>query len=176
MIVRWLPIFLLFSETLMAADAVQEKIAAKASSLGSETLFQTAGGLLLVLALILVGAWLFKRFGHLSMGARGPIKVLGGVSVGARERVVLIEVESIRLLLGVAPGQVRTLHRLPMDERAFRHAFNLAQDEHRQDKDKQKPESQNPKENSQKPKSQNPKENSQKPKEESHKPEEDNQS
>jgi flagellar biogenesis protein FliO len=49
--------------------------------------------------------------------------------VGARERVVLIEVENTRLLLGVAPGHVRTLHRLPLDERAFRHALNLAQEE-----------------------------------------------
>jgi flagellar protein FliO/FliZ len=130
---RWLPLFLLFSNTLLAADAVQEKIAAKASPLGTESLFQTAGGLLLILALILGGAWLFKRYSHLPMGGKGAIKVLGGASVGPRERVVLIEVDSVRLLLGVAPGQVRTLHRLPMDERAFRHAFKLAKEEYQHD-------------------------------------------
>ncbi len=128
----WLPLGLLFSGSLLAADVAQEKLGVKAANpLGTESLFQTAGGLLLILALILGAAWLFKRYGNLTMGGKGVIKVLGGASVGPRERVVLIEVESTRLLLGVAPGQVRTLHRLPMDERAFRHAFNIAQEERR---------------------------------------------
>ena len=124
-----LPLFALFCDSLAAADAVQEKIAGTTTPLGAESLFQTAGGLLFILALILGGAWLFKRYGSLPMGGKGLVKVIGGASVGARERVVLIEVENTRLLLGVAPGQVRTLHRLPMDERAFRHAFDVAQQE-----------------------------------------------
>jgi flagellar protein FliO/FliZ len=126
---RWLPLLLFFCESLTAADAVKEKIAGTSSPMGAESLFQTAGGLLFILALILGGAWLFKRYGSLPTGGKGLVKVLGGASVGARERVVLIEVENTRLLLGVAPGQVRTLHRLPMDERAFRHAFDVAQQE-----------------------------------------------
>lgn len=129
--IRRLPLSLLglaFSEALLAAEALEEKLGAQASPLGTETLFQTAGGLLFILALILGGAWLFKRYGALPMGGKGVIKILGGASVGARERVVLIEVENVRLLLGVAPGHVRTLHRLPLDERSFRHALNLAEE------------------------------------------------
>ncbi len=127
MSLRWLPFWLLFSESLLAAEAVQEKLGVKtAAPLGTENLLQTAGGLLLILALIFGAAWLFKRYGNLPMGGKGVVKVLGGTSVGARERVVLIEADGVRLLIGVAPGQVRTLHRLPMDERAFKHAFKLA--------------------------------------------------
>ena len=126
---RWLPLLLIFCESVAAADAVKEKIAGTSSPLGAESLFQTVGGLLFILALIFGGAWLFKRYGSLPAGGKGLVKVLGGASVGTRERVVLIEVENTRLLLGVAPGQVRTLHRLPMDERAFRHAFDLAKQE-----------------------------------------------
>ncbi|MEJ2691619.1 MAG: flagellar biosynthetic protein FliO [Candidatus Thiodiazotropha sp.] len=128
---RWLPLVLpglLTSRLLPAAEAAAEKLAVQSSPLGSTTLFQTAGGLLLILGLILGGAWLFKRYGNLPMGGKGVIKVLGGASVGARERVVLIEVENVRLLLGVAPGHVRTLHRLPLDERSFQHAMNLIQE------------------------------------------------
>ena len=132
--IRWLPICLLLCESAWAAE---EKLGAKAGPLGTEGLLQTAGGLLLILFLILGGAWLFKRYGHLPMGGKGVIKMLGGISVGAREKVVLIEVENVRLLLGVAPGHVRTLHRLPLDERSFRHAMNFAQDEPKKEEPQQ---------------------------------------
>ena len=38
------------------------------------------------------------------------MRVLGGVSLGNRERAVLRSVDGTRLLVGVAPGQVRTRH------------------------------------------------------------------
>ena len=44
------------------------------------------------------------------------IQVLGGVSLGPRERAVLISVQGQRLLLGVAPGRVQTLHVLGKEE------------------------------------------------------------
>ncbi|OQX31299.1 MAG: flagellar biosynthetic protein FliO [Candidatus Sedimenticola endophacoides] len=67
-------------------------------------------GLALVVGLILALGWLVRRFGSLPGGGKGVVKVLGGVSLGARERVVLLEVEKTRLLVGVAPGRVQTLH------------------------------------------------------------------
>ena len=131
--IRWLPLGLLFSNTLLAADAVQEKLGVKTSPLGSESLFQTVGGLLLILLLILGGAWLFKRYASLPLGGRGLVKILGGVSVGTRERVVLIEVDDTRLLLGVAPGQVRTLHCLSSQASSFSQALDLAAQQHTAD-------------------------------------------
>jgi flagellar protein FliO/FliZ len=44
------------------------------------------------------------------MAGKGLVTLLGGVSVGPRERVVLLQVDDARLVVGVAPGQVRTLH------------------------------------------------------------------
>ena len=46
-------------------------------------------------------------------GAASLLKVLSGVAVGPRERVVLMEVNDTWLIVGVAPGQVRTLHTMP---------------------------------------------------------------
>ena len=43
------------------------------------------------------------------------MRVVGGASVGTRERVVVVEVEDARLVLGVCPGRVQTLHVLPAD-------------------------------------------------------------
>jgi flagellar protein FliO/FliZ len=47
---------------------------------------------------------------------KGRVNVLGGVSLGAREKAVLLTVEGRRLLVGVAPGQVSTL--MVLDEEA----------------------------------------------------------
>lgn len=76
----------------------------------SGNLLQTTFGLLIVLAVIAAAAWLFKRFGNYQVGVQGKMKIVGGVSLGARERVVLLQVGDNQLLLGVAPGQIRTLH------------------------------------------------------------------
>jgi flagellar protein FliO/FliZ len=111
----------LFSQTLHAADSAQKQLGVNVSPLGAESLMSTVGGLLFVLAIIIGGAWLFKRYSQLPIGGKGIVRVLGGVSVGTRERVVVVEVENQRLLLGVAPGQVRTLHILQGSEQDFQH-------------------------------------------------------
>lgn len=75
-------------------------------------LVQVIFGLIAVLALLLVSAWLLKRYGGRLPGAGGggALRVLGGVSLGARERAVLLQVGDKQLLVGVAPGRVQTLY------------------------------------------------------------------
>jgi flagellar protein FliO/FliZ len=74
------------------------------------SLWQMSLGLLLVLALIVAIAWVLKRSGSFQLAAGGGLRVLGGLSMGSRERVVLIQAGDTQLLLGVAPGRVQTLH------------------------------------------------------------------
>ena len=69
-------------------------------------LLQSFGGLVIVIALILVLAMVFRRFGDAGLGTPGNMKVLGGISVGQRERLVLVQIGSKQLLVGVAPGSV----------------------------------------------------------------------
>ena len=76
-------------------------------------MLQMMVGLLLVLAVIVAIAWLLKRFALNHGTPNGNIKVIAGAAVGQRERVVLVEVNGTWLVLGVAPGQVRTLHTMP---------------------------------------------------------------
>jgi len=130
---RWSPLLLLFTQSLLAVESAEKGLGVKTSPLGSESLLQTTGGLLLILLLIFGGAWLFKRYGNLPLGGKGMVKVLGGASVGARERVVLVEVENTRLLLGVAPGQVRTLYELPAGAESFQRQLAKAQDNRTED-------------------------------------------
>lgn len=72
-------------------------------------------GLALVIGVILAMAWLVRRMGGFQMAGTQQIRLLGGMSLGPREKVVLIQVENKRLILGVAQGQVNTLHVLDGD-------------------------------------------------------------
>ena len=88
-------------------------------------------GLVLILALIIGAAWLLRRFLPLQ-GGDGTIKIIGGLAVGARERLVLVQVEETRLLLGIAPGRVQTLHVLtsPAVKQSFAKTLAIAEGGH----------------------------------------------
>ena len=74
---------------------------------------QVMFGLGMVLAVIAGCAWLLKRMGGMHSGHAGVVKIVGGSSVGQRERVVVVEVAETWLIIGVAPGQVTALHNMP---------------------------------------------------------------
>ncbi|ATE62485.1 flagellar biosynthetic protein FliO [Thauera sinica] len=75
-----------------------------------------AVGLAVVVAVLLACLWAIKRLSAPRGTAASALKVLGAVAVGPRERVVLVGLGDKVLVLGVAPGQVRTLHVLGADE------------------------------------------------------------
>jgi flagellar protein FliO/FliZ len=103
-----------------SASAAEEgaRVASKLAAPGASQAIEAIAGLAAVLALILALGWAVRRFGRLPTGSKGAVRVLGGVALGARERAVLVAVGPTRLLLGVAPGQVRTLHVLPAEPEA----------------------------------------------------------
>lgn len=77
------------------------------------SLFQVLFGLGLVLAAIAGTAWLLRKLAPGQVAASGSLRVVGGVAVGPKERVVLVDVGNERLVLGVAPGHISTLHTMP---------------------------------------------------------------
>lgn len=66
-------------------------------------------GLVIVLAVMAGLAWLLKRMLPGVSGSQAVVKIIGGVSVGSRERVVVVEVADRWIVVGVAPGQVHAL-------------------------------------------------------------------
>lgn len=66
--------------------------------------------LLAVLATIAVLAWALRHLLRVGTGGEGLVQILGSTSLGARERVVLLQVGDDQILVGVAPGRVQTLH------------------------------------------------------------------
>jgi flagellar protein FliO/FliZ len=55
-------------------------------------------------------AWMIKRIGHIQTRSSGTMKILGGVPVSQRERIILLQVGKEQIVVGVAPGQINTLH------------------------------------------------------------------
>ncbi len=84
-------------------------------AVSSGSIVQIIFSLLLVLAAIVLVAWLLKRMNVAQQGSH-LLKVLGGVSIGQRERIVLVEIKDTWLVVGVGPGQIRTLHTLQKAE------------------------------------------------------------
>lgn len=84
----------------------------KAAPVTASTLLQTIFGLIMVLAVILFLGWLLKRSQYFHAAHHGQLKVLGAISLGAREKAVLIQVGEQQILLGVTPQQINTLHTL----------------------------------------------------------------
>ena len=76
-------------------------------------LFQVVIALVIVIAAIAGSAWLMRRFGPTQMGHGGAMRVVGGVMIGPRERLVLVEVNDTWLIIGVAPGHVSPVHSMP---------------------------------------------------------------
>ena len=76
------------------------------------TYVQTTLALALIVAVLLGIAWLARKVSGNKGFGQGDMKIVGGVALGPRERVVLIEVGDEWLVVGVVPGQIRTLHRL----------------------------------------------------------------
>lgn len=111
---RWLAASMLWILPALAvlaaepATATTAPLSAEPVTVGSYV--QMILGLLFVIALIVGLAWMVRRMGHFQTSAAGSLKLLAGLSLGQRERVVLVQVGDTQLLLGVAPGRVAALH------------------------------------------------------------------
>lgn len=75
-------------------------------------IFQVAIGLAIVLAAIFGASWFVKRFGRFPSIPTSKLRVLASLSVGQRERIVLLQVGDEQLLLGVTSQAVQVLHKL----------------------------------------------------------------
>ena len=84
--------------------------------LGAGQIFGLFAGTLFVLAVIAGAAWLMKKFTPRGYGAGGVLRVVAGAAVGQRERVVVVEIGSSWLVVGVAPGSVNLLQQMPRAE------------------------------------------------------------
>lgn len=85
-------------------------------------LSQLVGGLVLVLLAIVILAWFLRRVPGVATPGLGAIRILAVRAIGARERLMLVQVGSEQILIAVTAAGVRHLHTLaqpiepPVDE------------------------------------------------------------
>lgn len=93
---------------------------------GSGSVLKALLALTLVLVAVFGLAWLARKFSP-APHSGSWLRLRGGLAIGTRERVVIVEVNDTWLVVGVAPGQVNVLHTLPrpnevLDERGTTNA------------------------------------------------------
>lgn len=112
------PILRALATALAAATPLGAALAADpagpaAGSVGLSQLAQVLGALALVLVLIFGLALAAQRL-RLGRNANGRhLRVIDALALGARERLLLVDVAGERVLLGVAGGRIERLHVLP---------------------------------------------------------------
>lgn len=105
-------LFLALPLSALAAEPVAQAAAAApvvSSGIGGQ-LTQLVLGLLLVVGLIFVLAWLMRRVQRIGPGNGQVIEMIGSSALGPRDRLVLVQVGEEQILLGITPGRITPLH------------------------------------------------------------------
>ena len=106
-------VFFLALASCIAGTAQAAELAGPASA---SSLLQVLLGLIVVLGLLAGTAWIIRRLGLARPSSASAVKIIGGASIGTRERVVLVEVADQWIVVGVAPGCVNALATMPRQE------------------------------------------------------------
>ena len=100
-----------------AEEGVAAEGSARANSLVSVSPVDVGGsvakvllGLFLVIVAIFASAWFFRRFGSVSSVPSDSLKIVGGLNIGNRERIMLVQVGDKQILVGVTATNIQTLH------------------------------------------------------------------
>jgi len=65
--------------------------------------------LLVVLGVFFLCVWGLRKLSGVNINGTQKMRLLGGLSLGMREKVILLQVGKKQLILGVTPGRIETL-------------------------------------------------------------------
>lgn len=63
-----------------------------------------------VIVVLIFSIFLIKKIMHFSRFKNGKIKLIAGLSLGVKERVMLLELKDTQILVGVCPGRINKIH------------------------------------------------------------------
>ena len=105
----FLTALLAFSGSWVAASEKIEGVPFSRELVTPGAIAQVVIGLVLVIGVIFLVAWLLKRIGGV-VPNNGKLKIVAGMALGQRERVMLIQVgESKQVLLGITSQRISRL-------------------------------------------------------------------
>ena len=82
------------------------------TEIGASNYIQMLLGLFFIIAFIFIVAWLIKRMGTMSPSHSNNLKVVAGLNVGQREKIIVLQVMDEQLLVGVTPSNIQLLSKL----------------------------------------------------------------
>jgi len=91
------------------ASAAQSQFQGTAKNLSLQDVANWAASLIVVLAIFLFCVWVIRKTQHLSTAQGQTLKVVTGLALGMREKLVLVQVGEKQILLGVTPGRIEKL-------------------------------------------------------------------
>jgi len=77
------------------------------------SLLQTIFALCVVLGLLALLAWAMKRYGPRAASGSAHVRMVGGLNLGGRERIIVVEVGEQWIVVGASPGRVNALATMP---------------------------------------------------------------
>lgn len=99
---------IVFAQAVAAAQSATPIVNPAVPS-SQDQLIQVSLALVVVLALIYAVAWFVKRKQGLNGYSQIPMKTLGVLPMGIKEKIILIEVGDKQILLGMTPHTINTL-------------------------------------------------------------------
>lgn len=97
---------------LAAVPESAEQAIMKSTPEPTQYLGQIILSLVVVLTLIFLAAWLLKSFSRYPGVASGHLRVLGALSVGQKEKIILLQAGKDQIVVGVTTTEIRLLHQL----------------------------------------------------------------
>ncbi len=114
---RYFPALLVAPDIFAQAVSATAPVAAPVTASTSPgNMLQVMVGLMVVLGLLVAVAWSMKKMGAGKHAAAGALKIVGGVSVGNRERILVVEVANQWIVVGVTPTSINALSTMPKQE------------------------------------------------------------
>ena len=102
--------------TFIAGQAAAQSATQSAAPSAAGSLGQTLLALVVVIGTVFALAWLARRTGLPGRSATSLLQTVSSLSVGARERVVIVEIDDTWLVLGVTAQNVALLQSRPKGE------------------------------------------------------------
>jgi flagellar protein FliO/FliZ len=101
---------------LLASSVLQaeESIPSIAPGMTAAYFIKLAGALALVLAIFFISTWILRKLNRIHPNPQG-LNIISGLSVGAKEKLVVVQVGEQQLLLGVTATSINKLHVLDTD-------------------------------------------------------------